>query len=124
GGFHRVDLTRLSLGKVDLPPGPTGPKVEVIAAGWSSSVARWAHNPKVAGSNPAPATRETPGGLSHPVFFHVRGRFMSRGVPGLGRFRGIFPGSSRGALANMSRTFWKTLVSADRVRHRRTPWAR
>ena len=25
-------------------------------AGWSSSVARWAHNPKVAGSNPAPAT--------------------------------------------------------------------
>src|SRR5690606_29479806 len=26
------------------------------AAGWSSSVARRAHNPKVAGSNPAPAT--------------------------------------------------------------------
>ncbi len=26
-------------------------------AGWSSSVARWAHNPEVAGSNPAPATR-------------------------------------------------------------------
>ena len=25
-------------------------------AGWSSQVARWAHNPKVAGSNPAPAT--------------------------------------------------------------------
>ena len=25
-------------------------------AGWSSSVARWAHNPKVVGSNPAPAT--------------------------------------------------------------------
>ncbi len=25
-------------------------------AGWSSSVARRAHNPKVAGSNPAPAT--------------------------------------------------------------------
>ena len=25
-------------------------------AGWSSLVARWAHNPKVAGSNPAPAT--------------------------------------------------------------------
>ncbi len=24
-------------------------------AGWSSPVARWAHNPKVAGSNPAPA---------------------------------------------------------------------
>jgi hypothetical protein len=27
-------------------------------AGWSSSVARWAHNPEVAGSNPVPATRE------------------------------------------------------------------
>jgi hypothetical protein len=27
-------------------------------AGWSSLVARWAHNPKVVGSNPAPATNE------------------------------------------------------------------
>ena len=27
-----------------------------FTAGWSSSVARWAHNPKVVGSNPAPAT--------------------------------------------------------------------
>ena len=30
----------------------------MFAAGWSSSVARRAHNPKVAGSNPAPATNE------------------------------------------------------------------
>jgi hypothetical protein len=29
-------------------------------AGWSSLVARWAHNPKVAGSNPAPATNSNP----------------------------------------------------------------
>ncbi|CAN2252367.1 hypothetical protein STFR1_40001 [Bacillus vallismortis] len=29
----------------------------IIIAGWSSSVARRAHNPKVAGSNPAPATK-------------------------------------------------------------------
>jgi hypothetical protein len=28
-------------------------------AGWSSLVARWAHNPKVAGSNPAPATKHS-----------------------------------------------------------------
>ena len=28
----------------------------IFIAGWSSSVARWAHNPKVVGSNPAPAT--------------------------------------------------------------------
>ena len=31
-----------------------------IAAGWSSSVARWAHNPEVASSNLAPATRQGP----------------------------------------------------------------
>jgi hypothetical protein len=39
-------------------------------AGWSSPVARWAHNPKVAGSNPAPATNLlagdfVPGPLTH-----------------------------------------------------------
>ncbi len=28
-----------------------------IIAGWSSLVARWAHNPKVGGSNPSPATK-------------------------------------------------------------------
>ena len=32
-----------------------------FTAGWSSPVARRAHNPKVAGSNPAPATKEMPG---------------------------------------------------------------
>src|SRR5689334_2307084 len=31
-------------------------EVPQSGAGWSSPVARWAHNPKVAGSNPAPAT--------------------------------------------------------------------
>ena len=34
---------------------PAG-KVGLTDAGWSSSVARWAHNPEVAGSNPVPAT--------------------------------------------------------------------
>ena len=28
-----------------------------VGAGWSSLVARRAHNPKVVGSNPAPATK-------------------------------------------------------------------
>jgi hypothetical protein len=28
------------------------------SAGWSSPVARWAHNPKVPGSNPGPATNQ------------------------------------------------------------------
>ena len=32
------------------------PSGYTCCAGWSSLVARWAHNPKVAGSNPAPAT--------------------------------------------------------------------
>ena len=37
---------------------------EAIDAGWSSSVARWAHNPEVAGSNPVPATHSLkPGSL-------------------------------------------------------------
>ena len=34
---------------------PLSPPLVVIA-GWSSLVARWAHNPKVDGSNPSPAT--------------------------------------------------------------------
>jgi hypothetical protein len=34
---------------------------EINVAGWSSQVARWAHNPKVGGSNPPPATREIKG---------------------------------------------------------------
>ena len=29
-----------------------------MIAGWSSLVARWAHNPKVVGSNPTPATKQ------------------------------------------------------------------
>ena len=29
-----------------------------MIAGWSSLVARWAHNPKVGGSNPSPATNK------------------------------------------------------------------
>ena len=37
----------------------SGGKVLTTDAGWSSSVARRAHNPEVAGSNPVPATRET-----------------------------------------------------------------
>ncbi len=46
-------------------------------AGWSSSVARWAHNPEVAGSNPVPATAEEgpdPGDPGPLAFPHVPGR--------------------------------------------------
>ena len=38
--------------------------VNQIAAGWSSLVARRAHNPKVVGSNPAPATNNDIKGLA------------------------------------------------------------
>ena len=39
-------------------------------AGWSSSVARWAHNPEVAGSNPVPATSgNDPRGATSGVIF-------------------------------------------------------
>ena len=34
------------------------PRCYDFPAGWSSLVARWAHNPKVGGSNPPPATNE------------------------------------------------------------------
>ena len=51
-------------------------------AGWSSSVARRAHNPKVVGSNPAPATNMKPLSLiaERFIFFnegiHVYGCFF------------------------------------------------
>jgi hypothetical protein len=32
-----------------------------LIAGWSSLVARWAHNPKVTGSNPVPALQSVNG---------------------------------------------------------------
>ena len=38
-------------------------------AGWSSPVARQAHNLKVVGSNPAPATKQTPNILKLGVIF-------------------------------------------------------
>ena len=44
-------------------------------AGWSSQVARWAHNPEVAGSNPAPATKKSASSEALFVFLvGVRGR--------------------------------------------------
>ena len=43
----------------------------MLSAGWSSLVARRAHNPKVAGSNPAPATSKGPG-------CRISGRTFSR----------------------------------------------
>src|SRR5207253_5202350 len=47
-------------------------------AGWSSQVARRAHNPEVAGSNPAPATSKAP--LTRGFFF-MRGRSTLKLLP-------------------------------------------
>ena len=45
---------------------------EYIDAGWSSLVARRAHNPKVVGSNPAPATNsDTKANLLRDWFFYL-----------------------------------------------------
>src|SRR5205823_6557005 len=47
------NLESLELRKVDIPRRAN--TLQRTGAGWSSLVARRAHNPKVAGSNPAPA---------------------------------------------------------------------
>src|SRR2546428_10792694 len=57
----------------------------VFGAGWSSPVARWAHNPKVAGSNPAPATNLT---ISK---FELRSSKFYRGCSSVGRAHGLQP---------------------------------
>ena len=53
-GFHTFQSRPGSPGRRHAEGVRTGGK---SVAGWSSLVARWAHNPKVAGSNPAPATK-------------------------------------------------------------------
>src|SRR6476659_9788939 len=62
-----------------LCPRPGSRTVGFTDAGWSSSVARWAHNPEVAGSNPAPATTAGLGLCPRPVlFFGLIQDFASR----------------------------------------------
>src|SRR5215213_3192364 len=68
---------------------------DTSAAGWSSQVARRAHNPKVAGSNPAPATRKP---ASRQAGFRLFGQpVCATPLPRLGR--------------------GPDLVAADRVAH-------
>src|SRR5207253_921935 len=60
---------RTDLHDVRNNPGANHPADDVCwlhnGAGWSSSVARWAHNPEVAGSNPVPATQGSGPKSSH-----------------------------------------------------------
>ena len=60
-------------------------------AGWSSSVARRAHNPKVVGSNPAPATRKIKGfRFSSEAFFRKRDLFPTTDpIPNPHRLSGL-----------------------------------
>ena len=46
-----------------------------MIAGWSSLVARWAHNPKVGGSNPSPATLKKSLQLFAKTFFFYFSEF-------------------------------------------------
>ena len=66
-------LLRTDFGSSDaLTLTPRKPKgmnsFQIFAAGWSSLVARKAHNLEVPGSNPGPATK-TKGGLRDPFFY-------------------------------------------------------
>ena len=58
-GPGRITAKRTRPGDPILCLCPASRNVGFTDAGWSSSVARWAHNPEVAGSNPAPATNVT-----------------------------------------------------------------
>ena len=55
--------------KIPLPKRYQLPQSDINGAGWSSPVARQAHNLKAAGSNPAPATNKTLPKPPHAVAF-------------------------------------------------------
>src|SRR6202011_4349044 len=62
-----------------------GPPRPVFDAGWSSPVARQAHNLKVIGSNPIPATKISPS--NQPLKARLTG-FLILSRPFLGRYNG------------------------------------
>ena len=55
-------------------------KTYILSAGWSSPVARRAHNPEVAGSNPVSATKH--GLVVIRVFFYLGEKIWKRKVGG------------------------------------------
>ena len=60
-------------------PAPCFSYSSVYNAGWSSLVARRAHNPKVGGSNPPPATIKA-SVFRMPFFFYEKRNFMKKRV--------------------------------------------
>ena len=103
-------------------------------AGWSSSVARWAHNPEVAGSNPAPATKGTAGqtacsegsagpsaGVLAPGYRVSRSRWTDADDSGRSSVhRVIAPRGHRHAIRRKSRRVAATVRSSAHV-HRIVP---
>src|SRR4051812_17066410 len=86
-------------------------------AGWSSLVARWAHNPKVEGSNPSPATKPQVSSLQSvkPPMRRCRETPQNRRLspklsPILGLFRigGLKWVPPREVAAKLVRPGWKT----------------
>ena len=69
-------ICRRAIRRQVVPPG------DLVAAGWSSPVARQAHNLKVTGSNPVPATRYTRQACAWRVFSFLAG---ACGADGLAR---------------------------------------
>src|ERR1700733_6624322 len=63
-GRRQVFQSTLPVRPGAMPPGQTSrgrcPFATITHAGWSSPVARQAHNLKVTGSNPVPATKDPP----------------------------------------------------------------
>src|SRR5581483_6890573 len=79
-------------------PPLTGPRPEESDAGWSSPVARQAHNLKVTGSNPVPAPTllELKGSPRGSLFSFLRRRGRGLAVPEAGRlYVHIRPGARR-----------------------------
>src|SRR6185295_17462595 len=74
-------------------------------AGWSSQVARWAHNPKVAGSNPAPVTKKFSRQASRPALFLLGGRRVAELAQNWDNRPGATCLSSRRETAALGRVF-------------------
>src|SRR5690349_14295667 len=79
-------------------------------AGWSSQVARWAHNPKVAGSNPAPATKS-----NHSVTGIQRNSQTPQNPPQLDQEETILGGTTTGSLFRFFKSMVTTFVFAFRL---------
>src|SRR5882762_6009590 len=60
-GHHRTGLRRPRRPRPEVDSASGVGYITSVTAGWSSPVARWAHNPKVAGSNAAAATMNDEG---------------------------------------------------------------